>query len=206
MEKQLDASKQWRNILDKDILKGSINMVALYITVYELMEDTIISKPKDFFTIIEFDEKAKQEYQKHVLSLYDKSACPGVNSNNKELISSLIWFKNNDAIDDNDIKVFADSRTLRNKVTHEMLYTIADGGDKLVEQFAMMYALFCKIERWWIMEIEISISGEFESEKIDKNKVMSGNMIVLEIILDILVNDSNSNFKEACERLGVEVK
>lgn len=202
----MEMDKKWRNILDKDILKGSINMIALFITVYELLEDNIISKPKNFFTILECDEKAKQEYQKHVLSLYDKSACPGITSKNKELISSLIWFKNNGAIDNNDIKIFADSRSLRNKVTHEMIYAIADGGEQIVEQFALMYALFSKIEKWWIMEIEIPISGDIEPDKIDQEEVMSGHMIILEIILDILANDSNSHFKEACEKLGVEVK
>jgi hypothetical protein len=202
----MQANKQWKNILDKDVLKGSINMIALFITVYELLEDSIISKPKNFFTTLEFDEKAKQEHQKHVLSLYNESACPGIASKNKELISSLIWFKNNGAIDDEDIKIFADSRSLRNKVTHEMLYAIADGGEQIVEQFVLLYALFSKIEKWWIMEIEIPISGDFEPDTIDQDGVMSGHMIILEIILDILSNDSNSHFKEACEKFGVEVK
>jgi hypothetical protein len=202
----METDKQWKNILDKDILKNTINMIALFITVYELLEDNIISKPKNFFTILECDEKAKQEYQRHVLSLYDKSAFPEISSKNKELISSLIWFKNNGAIDDDDLKIFADSRSLRNKVTHKMLYTIAQGAEQIVEQFALMYSLFSKIEKWWIMEIEVPINGDFEPDKIDQDGIMSGHMIILEIILDILANDSNSHFKEACERVGVEVK
>lgn len=206
MSNETESSQQWKNILDRDILKDSINMVALFVTVYELLEDTIISKPKDFYTIWEFDDKARKKYADQVLSLYDKSACPEITTNNKELISSLIWFKNNGAIDADDIKVFADSRVLRNKVTHEMLYTIAAGGKQLVEQFALMYALFCKIERWWILEIEVPISGEYEPGEIDQQEVMSGQMLVLETILDILANDSNVNFKEVCELLGVPVK
>lgn len=71
-----DYIQQWKNILDKDILKGSVNIIALYITVYELLEDTIISRPKDFYTIVEFDDRAKQEYEQKVLALYDKEACP----------------------------------------------------------------------------------------------------------------------------------
>jgi hypothetical protein len=56
------------------------------------------------------------------------------------------------------------------------------------------------------MEIEVPINGDFEPDKIDQDGIMSGHMIILEIILDILANDSNSHFKEACERVGVEVK
>lgn len=87
-----------------------------------------------------------------------------------------------------------------------MLYTIADGGDKIAVQFALMYALFCKIEKWWINEIEVPISGDFLLGEYDPDGVMSGHMMVLETIIDILANDSNSHFKEACEHLGVKVK
>lgn len=32
-----DSQQQWKNILDKDILKSSIHMISLFITVYELL-------------------------------------------------------------------------------------------------------------------------------------------------------------------------
>lgn len=204
----MDAiSQQWKNIFDRDILRDSVNIIALYITVYELLEDTIISRPKDFYSIVEFDDRARQQYEQEVLALYDKEACPGLNTKNKALIASLLWFKNNEAIDDHDIRVFAESRKLRNKITHEMYGAIVEGGSAIVEQFALLYCLFCKIERWWILEIEVPITDEIPADaEIDVNGVMSGNMVVLRVIMDILMNDSNSHFKEVCESLGVEVK
>lgn len=202
-----DYIQQWKNILDKDILKGSVNIIALYITVYELLEDTIISRPKDFYTIVEFDDRAKQEYEQKVLALYDKEACPGLNTKNKALKASLLWFKKNAAIDDHDIQIFTESRKLRNKITHEMYGAIVEGGSAIVEQFALLYCLFCKIERWWVIEIEVPITDEIPADaEIDVNGVMSGNMVVLNVIMDILLNDSNIHFKEVCESLGVEVK
>ena len=202
-----DVSQQWKNILDKDILKGSVNIIALYITVYELLEDIVISRPKDFYTIVEFDDRANQEYKQKLLALYDKEACPELNTKNKVLIASLLWFKRNGAIDDHDIQIFSESRKLRNKITHEMYGAIVEGGSAIVEQFVSLYCLFCKIERWWILEIEVSTTDEISPDaEIDVNGVMSGNMVVLNVIMDILMNDSNSNFKEICESLGVEVK
>ena len=62
-----------------EVLKDSIQMVALYITVYELLESTVIEKPKDFYTLVEWDDQAKREYKEHVLSLYDSKAIPGIN-------------------------------------------------------------------------------------------------------------------------------
>lgn len=206
METNKQYHSQWKNIFDKDRLKGSVNVIALFITVYELLEDRIVTYPKDFYTIIEFDEEAKRNYEKHVMSLYDKDACPNINTRNKALIASLMWFKTGGAINDDDIKVFADSRNLRNEIVHEMLGTITEGADKLVEQFALMYGLFCKIEKWWILEIEVPISGDFPSlTEEEANGAMSGYMVVLDAIIDILANDSNKNFKEVCEQLGVPV-
>ena len=202
-----DISQQWKNIFDKDILRGSVNIIALYITVYELLEDTIISKPKDFYTVVEFDDRAQQQYEQEVLALYRKEACPGLNTKNKALIASLLWFKSSGAIDDHDIQIFTESRKLRNKITHEMYGAIVEGGSGIVEQFALLYCLFCKIERWWVLEIEVPMTDEIPADaEIDVNGVMSGNMVVLNVIMDILMNDSNSNFKAVCESLGVEVK
>lgn len=205
-QKRNDYTQQWKNILDTEELRGNINLIAMYIMVYELLEDTIISRPKDFYTILEFDEEAQKNYEKYVLSLYDKKVCPKINSKNKALIASLIWFKNSGAIDDNDIDIFSVSRTLRNEITHEMVTTITVGAEKLVDQFCMMYCLFSKIEKWWILEIEVPIAGDYKPEEVDQKAVMSGNMILLDIIIDILVNNSNVNFKEACEKLGVPVR
>ena len=202
-----EVQQQWKNIFDKDILKGSVNIIALYITIYELLEDTIKTRPKDFYTIVDFDECAQLQYQREVISLYDKDACPGLNTKSRELIASLLWFKKYDAINDSDIQVFVESRKMRNQVTHEMLSTIVGGGSKIVEQFARLYNLFCKIERWWIMEQEVPFIDELPDDaEIDASAVMSGNMVVLQVIIDILMNDSNIHFKEVCKSLGVEVK
>ena len=203
----MEVDQQWKNLFDRDILKESVNIIALYITMYELLEDTLISRPKDFFTVLEYDERAKQQYEEHVLSLYDKSACPGIATKNKELIASSLWFKQMKAIDDEDIQVVANLRTTRNEVTHKMLQAIADGGGKYLMQLMELYKLFCKIERWWILEIEIPIGEEFPSDcEIKEEDVMSGNMIILNAMIDILANDSNANYKEVCEAIGVPVK
>lgn len=114
MEREPKIDDQWRNIFDRDKLKDTVNIIALYITVYELLEDRIVSYPKDFYTIAEFDEEAKRNYQEHVLSLYDKKACHGINTKKEDLIASLVWFKTGGAIDENDINVFTESRNIRN--------------------------------------------------------------------------------------------
>ena len=203
----MEVDQQWKNLFDRDILRDSVNIIALYITLYELLEDTLISRPKDFFTVLEYDERARKQYEEQVLSLYDKSACLGIATKNKELIASLLWFKMMDAIDDDDIQIFADLRTTRNEVTHQMLHAIAEGGERYLIQLMELYKLFCKIERWLILEMEIPLGDEIPPDKeIKEEDVMSGNMIILNAMIDILANDSNANYKEVCEAIGVPVK
>ena len=118
-----------------------------------------------------------------------------------------MWFKTGGAINNEDIKIFVESRKLRNKIVHEMLATITEGTDSIVEQFAQMYDLFRRIERWWILEVEVPISGDYSNlTEEEANGVMSGYMVVLDAIIDILATDSNKNFKEICELLGVPIK
>ena len=205
-QNRYDYTRQWRNILDTDVLRSNINLIAMYIMVYELLEDIIISKPKDFYTLIDFDEEAQRNYKNNVMSLYSKKAFPKIKTKNEALIASLILFKTAGAIDDNDIDIFAEARTLRNEITHEMLSTVTEGTEKMDDLFVLMYRLFRKIEKWWILEYEVPISGQYKPEEIDEDGVMSGNMVLLEIIIDILANNSNVHFKEACEKFGIPVK
>jgi hypothetical protein len=120
----MDANEEWKNLFDMDVLRDSIQMVALYVTVYELLESTVVSKPKDFYTVIDWDDKAKREYREHVLSLYDPKAIPGINGRRKDIISSLLWFKLSGAIDNDDLRVFVASKQLRNTLAHNMFQAI----------------------------------------------------------------------------------
>lgn len=202
----MEVDEQWKNMFDRDVLKDSIQMIALFITVYELLENTVVSRPKDFYTIVDFDDKARRDYREHVISLYDPAAIPGINGRRKDIIASLLWFRNGGAINDADIQVFVESKKLRNRLAHKMFDCIAEGGARLVKPFSQMYALFRKLEQWWILEIEVPISGEFEPDQIDADQVKSGHMVMLEVILDILAHNSNANYKDLCDMIGVPVK
>ena len=79
------------------------------------------------------------------------------------------------------------------------------------------------------MEIEVPISGDFEPGQISEDDVMSGNMVMLNIVRDILANNSNlaqsesngslltlssqskvnevnAKYKDLCDMIGVPVK
>lgn len=50
------------------------------------------------------------------------------------------------------------------------------------------------------------ISGDFEPGQVDEDDVMSGNMVMLNIVMDILANNSNAKYKDLCDMIGVPVR
>ena len=49
--------EQWKNVLDPKILKSNLEFIALYIALYERLEDTIISRIIDFYSVNKSDNK-----------------------------------------------------------------------------------------------------------------------------------------------------
>jgi len=138
--------EQWKNVLDPKILKSNLEFIALYIALYERLEDTIISRIIDFYSVNKSDNK---RYHDKVLELYDPKKCPKINNKSTRLISSLIWLLNRDAITDNDILIISNLKTERNKLTHEMFDIITLGLPKDIHlRFLDMIKVFNKIEKW----------------------------------------------------------
>lgn len=202
----MDSYKeQWANILDPEILKNNLEFLSLYISLYEKLEDTIISRIKDFYTTIDFNEI---EYNNEVLNLYDHKKCPKINKQCKSLISSLIWLLNSNVITESDINLISELKKERNKLTHEMFDLLNQGLPKDVHRrFLAMIGLFNQIEKWWIVEVEIPTSCEFDNpNEIDYDNVMSGYMIILHIIMNIAIKNSNKDFEEVCKQFNIPIR
>ncbi|WP_252230933.1 MULTISPECIES: hypothetical protein [unclassified Clostridium] len=72
----------------------------------------------------------------------------------------------------------------------EILFNGLD--EEVVILFGDMMELFKKIEKWWIKEVEVPISGEFtadEYEKIDWDSVEYSDLMMLRVITDVSLND-----------------
>lgn len=46
---EVEVKQQWMNVLDPVRLKPNLELISLYITLYEMLEDAIIQKPRDYF-------------------------------------------------------------------------------------------------------------------------------------------------------------
>jgi len=179
--------KTWERFLNPEMLRTNLIVASLFITSFEMLKDSIIGRIKNFF-INGFNDDGwiiSDEYKTKVLAL-----------NKSPLYASLEWLKNNDVIDDHDIQRFNDIKKCRNEISHEIDKFISEGikNDPL-PLFGQMTDLLYKIEKWWILNVEIPTNPDFDNQEIDEQGIMPGKIITLRLLSDIaLGSEEESKF------------
>lgn len=102
------------SFLNPSILRSNLIVVALYITAFELLKDSIVKRIREFYARphdTTSNPVPGPDYEKEVLQ-----------GRKKVLPASLAWLKESDAIDDTDIGNFKKAKERRDKLTHEMAH------------------------------------------------------------------------------------
>lgn len=176
----------WERFLKPENLKSNMIILSLFITSFEILKDSIIERIRSFYTD-GFNEKGwiiDNKYYTKVMSL-----------NKSPVYASLEWLKNMKAIDENDIKIFNEVKDCRNKLVHEIVnYITKESGVNPVPLFSKMVNLLDKIEKWWILNVEIDLNPELYGKEIDEKGILPGPVIMLRVLSDIaLGNEKESN-------------
>lgn len=186
----------WNNILNEDILKANINFAALFVLNFECLKDYIVTQPRTFYSDVEIKDgelycEETEEYKKEVRSLEK-------NIEN----ASLRWFVNAEAITEKDYDLYQELRERRNDIIHELLKNLNNG---FYEADAKLYVklleLYQKIDKWWIKEIEIPISGEILPDEYDSEQVFGGQAMILSIINDIIFDNNKERYRSLLDEL-----
>ncbi len=186
----------WNNILNEDILKSNINFAALFVLNFECLKDYIITQPRTFYSDVLIKDgklccEETEEYKKEVRSLEK-------NIEN----ASLRWFINADAITEEDYDLYQELRERRNDITHELLKNLNNGFYEVdAKLYVKLLELYQKIDKWWINEIEISISREVLPDEYDPEQVSGGQAMILSIINDIVFDNNKERYKDLFEEL-----
>ena len=169
------------------MLRNNLITASLYIAAFELLKETIVERIRDFFLLgrDESDPQFLTEYKSDVLS-----------KNRSPVYSSLLWMRELKAIDESDIASFEAAKDCRNVIAHEMNRMLTDGlPAEWSECFGSMVALLDKIEKWWIVEVEIPSNSDFDDQEIEMDDILPGRIAGLHMMLDIaLGSDEESQF------------
>jgi hypothetical protein len=180
------VQQSWEEFLNPDVVRPVLISASIYIAGFEALTDAIIGRIRDFFSY-GFDEagdKISPKYQSDVLS-----------RNKSPVYASLDWLKEMHAIDDADMEVFERIKNSRNYLAHQLFSMIGSESTppNFAEHFQEMVSLLCKIEVWWIKEVEIPTNPDFEGKEISQDGIVPGSVLGLQLLCDIALGDEKKS-------------
>ncbi len=169
-----DAKNKWEAFLDPDKLRPKLVSAAIYIALYEVLKGVVIDRIEDFF-MQGFDENGvitSPKYKTDVLSL-----------GKGRLQASLEWLRKSEVIDASDVEVMEVLRIQRNELAHDLFDVVT--GSKTSDFTALIpavIALISKIEKWWVVNVEIPTNPDFSGQEIDETGVLTGTMMSVQLL------------------------
>jgi hypothetical protein len=174
------------------LIKRNLLIASLFITSFEILRNTIIDKIKGFLCLnLEINNnglnnfKISKEYKKQIL----ERNIPFVNKKNKDyhlFISSCLWLKDNNIINENDMDDLEKIRNHRNKIAHEPLKLLVDDNVNInLELLNKSKELLAKIEKRWIIYFELTLNSEFDSQIVNEDNIYPGLTIFVNYLFEI---------------------
>lgn len=166
----------------------TFSVLGLYMVAYEFLVDGIRRRPKEYYATQWSAKKGwalSDDYRKNVLSL-------DPHEKNDALRGALAWFRNLEAIDDSDLKAFHSITVTRNTIAHEISKIIS--GESKVEletMFPLLFDLILKVERWWVINVEIATDPDMADKEIDEDGVTPGSILVLQILHRVALGEDD---------------
>ena len=127
--------------------------------------------------------KPSAEYESEVLALDPKGR-------NDALRGSIAWLRGMGVLTAEDEKAFRRVNDARNEIAHEMTAMVSGSKPSdFTNQFAAVMALVHKIEKWWIINVEISADPEFAGREIDEDGIVPGPVLVMQILGQVALGE-----------------
>jgi hypothetical protein len=182
-----DVKKSFEDFLNPDIMRFRLVAASVYIAAYEsLLMAAIKERPREMYNT-GWSEKegfiVGREYKEKVLS-----------RNTSELYASFDWLREHGAVSYADLAVLDRVKTCRNHLAHRLLQFLGKEGlpPNFEQCFGEMAGLLHKIEKWWIVEVELPCSGDFRPEDIEYDGIVPGRVMTLRLMCDIALGDEDA--------------
>ena len=194
------AYDSWTKFLNPQTLQTNLICVGIFLSSYEILKDSIIDQIRSFYTV-GFDEDdpiLNQEYENEVLVLDAKQ---------DKFKASIMWLKQHQVIDQNDERAIYDLKKHRNELAHELPKFLSDAKREIqIAKISELVELVGKIDRWWIVNVELATQDEIDSHQVDENKIISGRMLFLHLLLEIATGNQSTDFYDEFVKRSASVQ
>lgn len=155
---------------------------------HEMLTQAITRRPHEFFADSWTAEKGwllSDRYREKVLALDPKGK-------GDPLRGSLAWLHQNGVIDAADIDTHRELTETRNQIAHELAQIMS--GSKLPDlgaHFPRLIGLVSKIERWWIVNVEIATDPDYDGAEIDESSIIPGSEWMLHMLSRVALGEAD---------------
>ena len=178
---------EWEEFLNPDVIRPKLISAGLFLVGHEMLLDTIKRHPLSFFADC-WDVNGATPSEKYGKEILDRDP----KGKRDALRGSVAWLLMMEAIDDEDVAAIRTVTDARNEIAHEM--TTMVGGSKppsFAEHFSPLMALVQKIEKWWIINVELTTNPDYDGQEIDENGIISGPSWVMQMLAQVALGEGD---------------
>ncbi|MFO0799103.1 MAG: hypothetical protein U0804_16670 [Gemmataceae bacterium] len=182
----------WAKFLNPESLRGNLIAASIYLAAFEVLQSSVIDRIRGFFSNDFKDGKPleSEDYRSHCLALAKSP-----------FRASLLWLKKMSAISDDDIALVDRIREHRNAIAHNLPEFLGTADTEVnVQLLANIHELVAKIDRWWIQEVDMTISPEYDGREIPADQISSGNMLFIQMMLQIATGEESGELWEQFQK------
>lgn len=175
------AMRSWEKLANPQVLQHNLIVASLYLVAFELLQTSIVDRPGAFFASeVKLTDsgrikgKPTARYTANVLSLDPKHP----------FNASCLWLVSMGAISEDERLQIEAIRRHRNEVAHELPIFVVEA-DRVIDlgRLEQIRALLLKIERWWVLEVDVPTNPDFDGQTITAEDISPGPVLFLDFII-----------------------
>lgn len=183
-----DTREAWSAFLNPEIVRAKLISAGLFLIAHEILLDSILRHPRFFFsdTFTAADGfLPSPEYTAKVLALDPKGK-------NDPLRGSIAWWRTMDTIDEADETAIRLVTDARNNIAHEMTGMISGAKPpEFSEHFGTLMGLVNKIEKWWIINVEVATDSDWNGDEVDDAGVVPGPAWMMDMLVQVALGEGD---------------
>lgn len=172
-------ANQWADFLNPDVVRTRFLRTGLFLVAHEMLLSVIKDRTHDFYSnswTAGDGWKTNSEYREKVLSLDPKGK-------NDPFRASVVWLRRIQAINEDDETTIREVTEERNRLAHELRNVL---GGTLNHDFEILFpklvSLIAKIDRWWIVNVEIATDPDLAGTELNEDEVTPGSLMLLQVL------------------------
>lgn len=181
-------TSEWADFLNPDVARTRLLRTGLFLVAHKMLLSSVKDCVHHFFsnTWTAVDGwKLSLEYREKVLSLDPKGR-------NDPFRASIAWLRQIEAINDHDETTIRNLTEERNRLAHELRYVL---GGTIKHDFEGLFpklvSLIIKIDRWWILNVEIETDPNLIGKEFTEHQVIPGSLMLLQDLNQIVLGQDH---------------